>query len=257
MTTMLGAATMLVATVITAAPSDGSGLLDRRLEMRGVLLALDDTPRPTSPDLRVRFGRLLASSAAPASDQGAPADEDRDETGARQPAPGAKPPPTSLDFDLLGAPKQEQPVDEGALRQRRRLLTWHQGVGLGMFALQLATTVVGQLNYDDKFGGDNSGKYVQAHSLLAFSTLVTFAAAGTLALLAPAPIHRDEGFDRVTLHKIAMAVATAGMVAQGVLGVYTQSREGYLNQQTFGKVHLAIGYATLAAVATGVAALVF
>lgn len=170
---------------------------------------------------------------------------------------GAAPKPGSLDFDLLGAPPKSDQVDEDALRLRRKMLTWHQGVGLGMFALQLATTVVGQLNYNDKFGGDNTGKYEQPHAILAYTTLAAFAAAGALALLAPAPIERGEGFDRVSLHKLSMFTAAAGMLAQGVLGIWTQSREGYLNQQSIGTAHLVIGYVTLAAVATGVGALVF
>ena len=51
--------------------------------------------------------------------------------------------------------------------------------------------------------------------------------------------------------------AAAGMLAQGVLGVYTSQREGYLNQEQFAKMHLAIGYGTLAAMTVGVGALVF
>jgi len=164
--------------------------------------------------------------------------------------------PDSLDFDLLGEPEKPPQVDEHALRLRRTMLTWHQGVGLGMFALQLATTVVGQLNYNDKFGGANTGKYVQPHAVLAFSTLATFAATGALALLAPAPIKRSEGFDRVSLHKLSMLAATAGMLTQAALGIWTQSREGYLNQQGIGTAHLVVGYVTLAAVAVGIGALV-
>lgn len=176
---------------------------------------------------------------------------------ANPPPPAAAPKPGSLDFDLLGAPPKTAQIDEHALRVRRTMLKWHQGVGLGMFALQLATTVVGQLNYGDKFGGDNTGKWVQPHAVLAFSTLAAFVATGTLAILAPKPLASHEGFDRVSLHKVAMFTAAAGMLAQGVLGVWTQSREGYLNQQSIGAVHLAIGYVTLAAVATGIGALVF
>jgi len=126
-----------------------------------------------------------------------------------------------------------------------------------MFGLELATTVVGQLNYDDKFGGANTNKYVQTHELLAFSTLAAFAVSGTLALLAPAPLKPNEGFDRVTLHKYSMFTATALMATEAVLGVWTQSREGYLNQKGIAVAHLAIGYATLAAVGTGIGALVF
>ncbi|BDG10002.1 hypothetical protein [Anaeromyxobacter paludicola] len=222
-----------------------------------VLLALSAPAPGGSPLLlRVSEAEPPQGGAGGSGEQGAPGE------GAKPPSPpprppGARPAPGTLDFDLLGAPQQREKVDEHALRLRRTLLTWHQGVGLGMFALQLATTAVGQLNYGDKFGGDNTGKYVQPHAILAAGTLAAFAATGALALFAPSPVRRDEGFDRVSLHKYAMLVATVGMVAQGVLGVWTQSREGYLNQQSIGTAHLAIGYVTLAAVAAGVSALVF
>jgi hypothetical protein len=176
---------------------------------------------------------------------------------AKPPQPSTATAPGALEFDLLGAPPDAKRVDDQALRLRRKMLTWHQGLGLGMFALQLATTVVGQLNYDDKFNGGNTGRYVQSHAVLAYSTLATFVAAGTLALLAPKPLERREGFDRVSLHKLAMFTAAAGMVAQGVLGIWTHSREGYVNQQGIATAHLVVGYVTLAAVATGVSALVF
>jgi hypothetical protein len=164
----------------------------------------------------------------------------------------------SLDFDLLGAPPPVAPVDQNRLRLRRTMLTLHQGFGLGLVGLQLATTVVGQLSYSDRFAnGPSTGKYEQSHAILAYATLGTFAANGVLALLAPKPIQASEGFDRVTLHKISMFTAAAGMVAQGVLGVYTREREGYLNQQSFATAHLVIGYVTMAAVAAGVGVLVF
>ncbi|HVP67951.1 MAG TPA: hypothetical protein VMT17_11870 [Anaeromyxobacteraceae bacterium] len=171
----------------------------------------------------------------------------------------AEPPPpsSSMDFDLLGEPKPAQPVDTQSMRLRRTLLDWHQGLGLGMFALQLATTVVGQLNYDDKFGGANTNKYAQTHAVLAYSTFALFIAAGTLALVAPAAPERRDGFDRISLHKIGMFTATAGMAAQVALGIWTTSREGYLNQQSIATAHLVVGYVTLLAVATGVGALVF
>jgi hypothetical protein len=164
----------------------------------------------------------------------------------------------SLDFDLLGdAPAPPPAADGGQLRLRRTMLTVHQSLGFGLVALQLGTTVLGQLNYSDKFAGSNTGKYETAHALTAYSTLGLFAATGLLALLAPKPIHRDGGFDRVTLHKIAMLTAAAGMVAQGVLGIATREREGFRDQQSAATAHLVIGYVTLGAVLTGVSALVF
>src|SRR5512137_857654 len=63
------------------------------------------------------------------------------------------PKPSDLDFDLLGkAPPPKVQIDDAAMKQRASMLSLHQKLGLGMFGLQLATTVVGQLNYNDKYG---------------------------------------------------------------------------------------------------------
>ena len=170
----------------------------------------------------------------------------------------APPTPPSLDFDLLGKAPPGLLVDPAAVSRRRTMLTLHQGVGLGMFAIALANTVVGQLNYSDRFAnGPSSGRFELAHEITATATLVTFAGTGLLALLAPTPIPKEGGFDRLTVHKISMATATAGMVAETILGLYTASREGYLNQPDFAAVHLAIGYLTFAAISLGVGVIVF
>jgi hypothetical protein len=47
------------------------------------------------------------------------------------------------------------------------------------------------------------------------------------------------------------------VITQGILGIYTHNREGHLNQQSVATAHLAIGYATLAAIAAGVGAITF
>ena len=54
-----------------------------------------------------------------------------------------------------------------------------------------------------------------------------------------------------------MFTAAAGMVTQAILGIYTRERVGYLDQERFATVHLVVGYVTLAAMLTGVGALVF
>jgi hypothetical protein len=178
---------------------------------------------------------------------------------AQEESPKPPPPKTALDFDLLEPPKPGLlQVDESVLRRRRTLLNWHQGVGLGMFGIALANTIVGQLNYSDRFAnGPSTGKYELAHTLTAGATVAAFAATGLLAVFAPNPIPKTGGFDRVTVHKIAMATATAGIATETVLGIYTASREGYLNQPNFAAAHLAIGYVTFAAIALGVGVIVF
>lgn len=164
----------------------------------------------------------------------------------------------SLDFDLLGEAKPPpEPAEAGALRLRRKMLTVHQGVGLGLLGLQLATTVVGQLNYSDRFaGGPETGRYKLSHKYLAYSTLGVFALNGGIALFAPSA-KKPRKLDRVMVHRVAMFTAAGGMVAQAVLGIQTRERVGRLDQDRLATTHLVVGYATLAAVLTGVGALVF
>jgi len=217
-------------------------------------------------DLRLR--PPAAMSVARGSHHGtAPAAE----APAAVPAPAATAPATTaasesgqpdLGFDLLG-PQDTGPkpavVDEERVKLRRKMLTYHPLLGLGLLVCETATIVVGQLNYSDRFGGGpSSGRYERAHLLLAGGTALLFVGTGLLALLAPNPLDKPhQGFDRVLLHKLAMLTATAGMVSEIVLGIYTTRREGYLNQASFARVHLAIGYATLAATYVGVGSIVF
>ncbi len=164
----------------------------------------------------------------------------------------------TLDFDLLGTPATASTaIDGGSLRLRRTMLNAHQALGFGVIALELSTTMLGQLNYSDRFGGPSTGKYRTPHAISAYATLGIFATDGLLALLAPKGAVEREGVDRVTFHKYAMFTAKAGMLAQGILGVVTHDREGYVNQKGVATAHLVIGYVTLAAVAAGVSALVF
>jgi hypothetical protein len=215
---------------------------------RGAPRLLEARLSAVRPDLSVDEGIALRVALARAPEGGdAPAQE-------AQPAPG------ELDFDLLGEaePPPDAP-DRKAMRRRRTLLSWHQGSGFGLLALQLGATASGQLNFTDKFGGAapaNTGRYRLTHAVLSYATVAAFAASGTLAFLAPSPAKRERRWDRVMLHRVAMFTAAAGMATQAGLGIYTASREGHVNQERLAKVHLAIGYATLAAVATGVGALV-
>lgn len=173
----------------------------------------------------------------------------------------AAPPDPSLDFDLLGAPRApDVKVDDAALKRRRTMLDWHQKVGLGLVALQLATTVAGQLNWSDKYGGTAppvTGRYELTHSALAYTTLGVFAVNGAIALLAPSKATKGGKWDRTSTHKLGMALAAAGMVAQGVVGVWADRREGYLDQKQLATTHLVIGYATLVAVGVAVGAITF
>jgi zinc transporter ZupT len=118
--------------------------------------------------------------------------------------------------------------------------------------------LTGQLNYSDKFGGPNTNRYLTAHTVFSISTEAVFAVAGALALFAPTPIKQPKGssWSRADVHRYGMLGATGGMVAEAVLGFYTASREGYVNQSGVAAAHLAIGYTTLAFMMVAVGALV-
>lgn len=230
------------ADVLAPGPSAAEGApaaLERPARAEGEPAFRLSIPGRAVPDLSARpEGTLVAAASAPA---------------------GKGDDASSLDFDLLGAPKVAPlPREDPSLRTRRRMLTWHQGLGIGLYGLQLASTVTGQLNYDDKFGVANTGRYKATHRVITYLDLGMFATVGAIALFAP----RDRtapprGFGRTTVHKVFMALATAGMITQGYLGVRTAQREGYLDQQSYGRAHLVVGYATLAAMSVAVGAIVF
>jgi len=189
------------------------------------------------------------------------------------PAQSTPPPPPEgrpaqspdQDFDLL-APKKAP--DEATrqrelelmheLQTRRTMLQLHQIGGYATLATVTAAVVLGQINYLDKYaGGGDTGKWVTPHAIAAFTAAGVFTATGLLAVLAPSPLEKPVRLDTVTLHKIAMAVATAGFVAQVVLGPITASKEGQVSQRDFALAHQIIGYTTLAATYTGFLVLTF
>ena len=194
------------------------------------------------------------------------------------PAPAPAPPPAapvvlelpaplsaSDDFDLLAPAPVLDPAQlaqarvlEEKLATRRAMLTAHQIAGFVNLAGVATATVLGQLNYSDKYaGGGDTEKYRTAHKVAAYSSAGIFAATGLLALLAPSPIDQPTRLSTATVHKTCMAVATAGMVAQVVLGVVAASKNGSLSQRDFALAHQVIGYTTAAATAGGFIAIVW
>ena len=183
-------------------------------------------------------------------------------------APRESPAPSSasgLDFNLLGDTPPKAPAAaardrafEAKVHRRRQMLQWHQGLGLATLVALAATCVIGQLNYQDKYGrGPDDSRYYSAHLGLGVGTTALFATTGMLALLAPNPYPKPVRFDTALVHKLSMALATAGMVAQVVLGPIVAAREGKLDQKDWALAHLVTGYSTFGFMATGVVAYVF
>jgi hypothetical protein len=165
-----------------------------------------------------------------------------------------------LDFDFFGAdaagsPGLKEPLVtpdpdfEARVHKRRWMLKTHQALGLATWALLAATVTIGQLDYNQLYGGGGgSRKWQSAHTILVISTSTAFLATGTLAILAPKPYPKPLRFDTALVHRIAAAGATSGMLTEIGLGVFTHLRAQAGNPhelQTLARTHQIIGYSTL------------
>ncbi len=128
------------------------------------------------------------------------------------------------------------------------MLIVHQTLGITTWAAMLATVVIGQLNYNELWGGGSgSPKWQTPHRALVITTSALFATTGAFSLLAPTPYKRPLRFDTGLVHRIAVIGATAGMVAEGFLGWITthQADAGNPhNAKTLAQTHQIIGYTT-------------
>jgi hypothetical protein len=125
----------------------------------------------------------------------------------------------------------DEPLDD--LRQvahvRRRMLRWHQTLGLVTVASMATTVVGGQL----AASGHGSG----LHSASLPVTIGLYSTTAAFALLSPPkPIRldRDSGIDSITIHRWLAVGHVAGMLITPLLG------------DDAGRAHYAMGYATFA-----------
>jgi hypothetical protein len=179
-----------------------------------------------------------------------------------QPTP---PQPAPEDIELLPTPAapdaetlaRQQELDR-ELRTRRKMLQLHQLGGMLTLASLGATVIFGQLNYIDKYGGGgDTGRWYDWHRFSAFTAAALFAGTGALALFAPSPLEKRNRLDTAMMHRIAMGVATVGMVTQIVLGFVTASKGGSISQRDFALAHQIVGFATFGATAVGFGVLTF
>lgn len=181
---------------------------------------------------------------------------------AARPAQAA--PAPDLSFDLLDSKPAPAPDLTRALqierqvRARRGLLVAHQVLGIAALVSLGATAVIGHLNYHDKYvSGDFTGRYKLSHLGLSITTTALFGSTGILALAAPNPYPKPVRLDSALVHKVSMALATAGMVTQIILGPLAVARVGRSDQAGLGLGHVITGYATFGFMAAGVISYVF
>jgi len=201
-----------------------------------------------------------AHAASP--DGGAPETDGGSVAAASQAAPTAA--KDDLDFDLLDNQKGKvapafDPVAAAhaqklaaEVKTRRRVLSWHQGLGLATIGALALTMVLGTLDYVDKFGGgDYTGRYTAAHEGLSIVSTAGFTTTAILGLAAPTPYKKPIKADAALAHKVLMGVAAAAFIANLILGPISASKEGTLMQRDLAGAHIGIGYGSLAAMLGG------
>ena len=173
------------------------------------------------------------------------------------PAPALSDKPAGLNFEFFepeiapasaaDSAAKSASISELSKKRRHRLET-HQLLGLGTWAFMAASCIIGQLNYNDLYGGGSGrGSYMMPHRLLVYSTAGLFTATGIYALLAPQPYKKPLRFDTGLIHRIAAIGATAGMITEVVLGFITartaDSGNGIGIKQK-AQIHDAVGWTT-------------
>jgi len=198
-------------------------------------------------------------SPPPADDTSQTTESSMDKAAESKPAEAKQP----LDFDFFGDKAAKAEAGEAAgespglaaereqqSQTRRWMLKTHQTLGITTWALMAATVTIGQLNYNQLYGGgggSNANKWQGTHQILVLSTSVAFAATAAFAIFAPTPYKKPLHFDTGLVHRIAVIGATLGMVTEGLLGWWTthQANAGNPNNlRSMARMHQIVGYTT-------------
>ena len=161
-------------------------------------------PPPFTPDqaeagagpTRPRVSSAVWTSVARAASATPAASPSRPGTAGADTSATGRPTNPALDFDFFNAPSGQAAAEEASspderaaqARTRRWMLEVHQIPGIATWAAMVATVTVGQLNYNQLYGGDGgSNKWQTPHQWLVISTSTLFAATGGFALRRPRP----------------------------------------------------------------------
>lgn len=221
---------------------------------------------------------LLAAPLEAAAQDPEPPDPEvaaDDGTEDRADPPAVDPAPVDpVDEDPIEAEPTEDPSELGAaLRQREEVRPWHIAFGTATGISSYATTILGFLTFNDRYGWDGdpastgcaTGSPIFGndactgppigHLIAAATATTVFTATFVLALFMPDPLHVDEGPGEhatlLTVHKSLRWALLALYVAQIVLGVTTSAVDtDFGTQRALASVHLALGTVTMATMTT-------
>jgi hypothetical protein len=209
---------------------------------------------------------VLALSLLPATARAA--DMEAPPSAAETLAPDGGAPPDLAPAPIVNVPNEvhitvadAQTIKARAQLQRRRhLLVWHRVLGFATLTLLAAANVLGTLNYYDKYDarGIDNGAFTGWHEGLSIGATATFGVSGVLGLVARGPDpQRQLKRGRALAHKISMAAAAVGFVAEIVLGSVAGISDGKLYQRDLAVSHVALGWATFGFLGAGVLSYVF
>jgi hypothetical protein len=148
----------------------------------------------------------------------------------------------------------EKPVND--FRQmakiRRKMLTWHQALGLATIASMTVTVIGGlqDLKRPPRIPGQGQ-RYSSLHRASLPFTIGLYSATATLALASPPKlIPSDKKWDTITFHKIFAVVHLAGMIVTPMLAPHGRggTTSNYNSQK---RVHEIAGLITYGAFTSG------
>lgn len=217
--------------------------------------------------------RSAAQDADPSMDRDDRAAEDRAEE-----SPIIEDP--VIEDPVIEDPTEQDPAADDAtelgraLRQREEVRPWHIAFGTATGISSYATTILGFLTFNDRYGWDGdptstgcaSGSPIFGndactgppigHLIAAATTTAVFTTTFVLALFMPDPLHVDEGpGERATLltvHKSLRWALLVLYVGQVVLGAITSAADitDFGTRRALASVHLALGTVTMATMTT-------
>ncbi len=135
---------------------------------------------------------------------------------------------------------------EKEMHTRRTLLGLHQIGGFATLAAMAATVFVGQKVYD----GDED--LSEIHAALAFTTVGAYFTTASLSIFTPPPMVRRNQWSSISTHKLLATIHFSGIMAMPILG--TLVADGNTSLRPY---HLALGYATLAALTASMIVITF
>lgn len=169
------------------------------------------------------------------------------------------------------APAAEETETTHEVQRRERMRRWHIAFGNLAWAAANASTILGIIQYRDRYGAFDDGADTPCargdaivesacdgtpvpHAIAVTSLLSFFTAALSIGMAMPDPLRASEGPSRyarrLRRHKTIRWVLLGMMVVQTALGAISANLDSYSARRSMATVHLGLGVATWATMTT-------